>query len=46
MVLESATWSDYKHYNTVEFLVYVFPNSVINLSKFYTSRSSDKAIIL
>ena len=42
MELQRAAWSDYKH----EFLVCVFPDSMINLSKFYTRRSSDKSIIL
>ena len=42
MELQRAAWSDYKH----EFLVCVFPDSMINLSKFYTRRSNDKSIIL
>ena len=46
MELQNAAWSDYKHHNTVEFLVCIFYNSMINLSTFYTRRSSDKAIIL
>ena len=28
---KSATWSDYKHHNTVEFFVCVFPNSTTTL---------------
>ena len=32
MELQSATWSDYKHHNTDELLVCVFPNSTITLA--------------
>ena len=43
--LQSATWSDYKHHNTVKFLICVAPNSAITfISKAYTGRISDKAI--
>ena len=41
-----ATWPDYKHHNTFDFLVCVFHNSTITLSKVYTRRTSDKAITL
>ena len=45
--LQSATWSDYKHHNTMKFLVCVAPNSAITfISKAYTGRISDKAITL
>ena len=45
--LQSATWSDYKHHNTLKFLVCVAPNSAITfISKAYTGRISDKAITL
>ena len=41
-----AIWPDYKHHNTFDFFVCVFHNSTITLSKVYTRRTSDKAIIL
>ncbi|XP_065675917.1 uncharacterized protein LOC136073911 isoform X2 [Hydra vulgaris] len=43
--LQSATWSEYKHYNTMKFLV--TSSSFINfVSEAYTGRISDKAITL
>ena len=33
-------------HNTGEFLLYIVPNSRITLSKIYTRRTSDKAVIL
>ena len=43
--LQSATWSEYKHHNIVNFLVCVAPNSfVIYVSEGYTGRISDKAL--
>ena len=43
--LQAATWSEYKHHNTIKFLVGVGPNSAINfISKAYTGRISDKEI--
>lgn len=45
--LQSATWSDYKHHNTLKFLVCVAPNSSITfISNAYTGRISDKKITL
>ena len=45
--LQSATWSDHKHHNTLRFLVCVVPNYAITfVSKAYTGRISDKAITL
>ena len=41
MELQSVTSSDYKHRNTDELLVCVFPNLAIILSKVYTRRTSD-----
>ena len=41
-----ATWSDYKHHNTVEFYICFFRYSTTTSSKVYTKRTSDKAIIL
>ena len=43
---KGATWSGYKHHKAVEFLVCVFPNSTVTLSKVYTRRTGDKAVIL
>ena len=43
--LQSATWSEYKHDNTIKFLVCVHPNSsIIFISECYTGRISDKAL--
>jgi len=43
--LQSVTWSDYKHHNTLKFLICVAPNSAITfISKAYTGRISDKKI--
>ena len=43
--LRSATWSEYKHHNTVKFLVCVAPNSsIIYVSEGYIGRISDKAL--
>ncbi|XP_057297916.1 uncharacterized protein LOC130628892 [Hydractinia symbiolongicarpus] len=45
--LQSATWSDYKHHNTMKFLISVTPSSFINfVSEPYTGRISDKALTL
>ena len=45
--MQSATWSEYKHHNTVKFLICVAPNSGIAfISKAYTGRLSGKKIIL
>ena len=45
--MQSTTWSEYKHHNTVKFLICVAPNSGITLiSKAYTGRLSDKKISL
>ena len=30
---ELGSWSDYKHHNTVKFLICVFPNSTITLAE-------------
>jgi len=43
--LQSATWSDYKHHNTMKFLISITPNSFITfVSEAYTGRISDKAL--
>ena len=45
--MQSATWSDYKHHNTVKILVACIPNSFIcYVSPAYTGRISDKALTL
>ena len=45
--MESATCSEYKHRNTVKFLICVTPNSGITfISKAYTGRLSDQKITL
>ena len=43
--LQSTTWSEYKHHNTVKFLVCVAPNShFIYVSEGYRGRRSDKSL--
>ena len=43
--LQSTTWSEYKHHNTMKFLISVTPSSFINyVSEAYTGRISDKAL--
>jgi len=43
--LQSATWSDYKHHNTLKILIACSPNSsIIFVSKAYLGRISDKAL--
>ncbi|XP_047139808.1 uncharacterized protein LOC124815295 [Hydra vulgaris] len=45
--LQSATWSEYKHHNTMKFLVSVTSSSFINfVSEAYTGKISDKATTL
>ena len=47
MYLQSATWSDYKHHNTLKILVSCAPNStIIYVSPAYMGRISDKALTL
>ena len=41
-----GTWFYYKHHNTVEFFVCVFPNSTIILSKVYNRGTNNKVITL
>ena len=42
---QSVTWSDYKHHNTIEFLVSVHPNGQFNfVSKVWSGRVSDKLL--
>ena len=43
--LQSATWSDYKHHNTLKFLIAVAPNSnIIYVSEAYCGKISDKKL--
>lgn len=45
LVVRAATWSHYKHHNTVKFMIGISPQgSVIFLSKAYGGRASDKSI--
>ena len=45
MQLQSATWGDYKHHNTIKLLVRVAPNSsTIYTSDCCTGRISDKGL--
>ncbi|KAL5008430.1 hypothetical protein ScPMuIL_014011 [Solemya velum] len=47
LYLQSATWSDYKHHNTLKFLVCVAPNSsIIFVYKANMGRISDKALTM
>ena len=44
--LQAATWSDYKHHNTLKFLVAVTPQgSVAYLSQLWGGRTSDRHIV-
>ncbi len=44
--LQRATWSEYKHHNTLKYLISVLPNSSISfVSEPYTGAISDKAIV-
>ena len=45
--MQSATWSEYKHHNTVEIFVCDAPNSGVTfISKGYIGRLNDKKITL
>ena len=45
--IQTAIWSEYKHHNTVKFLICVAPNSGITfISKAHTRRLSDKKVTL
>nr|XP_047137927.1 uncharacterized protein LOC124814354 [Hydra vulgaris] len=45
--LQSVTWSEYKHHNTLKFLISVAPNSfIVYISEAYTGRISDKALTM
>lgn len=45
LYLQSATWSDYKHHNTLKLLVACAPNSqIMFVSPAYLGRISDKAL--
>ena len=42
---QATTWSDYKHHNTIKFLIGIAPNGYITfLSKCYGGRTSDKYV--
>lgn len=44
---QSATWSDYKHHNTVKFLIGITPQgSICFLSKLWGGRATDKCIVV
>ena len=44
--MQSATWSEHKHHNTIKLLISVLPNSLISyVSEPYTGRISDKVIV-
>lgn len=43
---QAATWSDYKHHNTVKFLIAVTPQgSIAYISELYGGRSSDRFVV-
>ena len=44
--LQSVNWSDNKHHNIFESLAFVVLDSILALSTVYTSRITDKVIIL
>ena len=41
---QAATWSDYKHHNTIKFLVGITPTRFISFLSGYVDRVSDKFI--
>lgn len=44
--IQAATWSDYKHHNTMKFLVAITPQgSVAYISKLWGGRTSDRHIV-
>ena len=44
--LQAATWSSYKHHNTIKYLVSVLPNGAFNfVSKGYSGKTSDKELV-
>lgn len=44
--LQAATWSDYKHHNTVKFLIGITPQgSIAYISKLWGGRTSDRLIV-
>ena len=46
-ILQSVTWSEYKHHNTLKFLVAVAPNSnIIYVSEAYAGKISDKKLTI
>lgn len=46
-VFQACTWSEYKHCNTVKFLISSTPNGFINfISQAYAGRISDKDIVI
>ena len=46
-ILQSATWSEYKHHNTVKFLVAVAPNSnIVFVSEAYGGKISDQKLTI
>lgn len=45
LMSKTATWSSYKHYNTVKYLISITPQGTVNfISKGYAGRVSDKYI--
>lgn len=45
--LQSTTWSDYKHHNTVKFLIAITPQgSLAFVSKLWGGRASDRHIVI
>ena len=44
---QSATWSDYKHHNTVKFLIGITPQgSICFLSKLWGGRATDRCLVV
>jgi hypothetical protein len=47
LLTQAATWSDYKHHNTLKFLVAVTPQgSICYVSELWGGRASDRHIVI
>lgn len=46
LTLQAATWSDYKHHNTIKFLIAISPQgNIVYVSELYGGRTSDRYVV-